>query len=223
MHPLTKRFVEYCEVHFNLYDSENYDYRSLPVCIIDCVYSLYSNYDHVTVPIVNRYVQHCMNGNITSSDDTISRFLECIETAGGPARFADAVLKNHQKLGGRYKIPKEDVCYQLARYLKYLHIETLADFQNFECQELLETVIRSVKGMGDAGANYLFMLAGDSGRCKPDRHLHQCIHDSCGCTIDNEECQILLTDSVRYLNTKYPELTVRRLDGIIWKKHQSRA
>lgn len=141
---------------------------------------------------------------------------------GGPQKFADNVLKNYQKLGGKAAIPKENVCYQLARYLSYLHIDTLEDFRNFESQELLEIVIRAVKGMGDAGVNYLFMLAGDPNRCKPDVHIHRCIKDACGCNVSNEECQKLFTDTVYCLNRKYPNLTVRNLDGIIWRKYQSK-
>ena len=58
----------------------------------------------------------------------------------------DKVLQNHQKLG-RTLIPKEEVLYQLAKYLLLLHIETIEVFRNFESPELLEIVIRAVKGI----------------------------------------------------------------------------
>jgi len=145
-----------------------------------------------------------------------------IDKIGGSAAFADKILKNHQKIGGKGAIPKSEVCYQLARYLKYLHIETIEDFRNFECQELLEIVIRSVKGMGDAGTNYLFMLAGDPGRCKPDVHIHHCVKDACGRDVTNEECQELFTDAVSMLKDRHPGLTVRGLDSIIWNKYSQK-
>lgn len=221
MHRLTKQFTEYCQTNLCLDEAETYHYQSLPICLIDCVYSLRARYYSVTVPVVERYAARYLSGDKNSPEDTISRFLRNIQNAGGPERFADTVLKNHQKLGGKNPVPKEHVCYQLAQYLHYLHIDTLADFQQFPSQELLEVVLRAVRGMGDAGVNYLFMLAGDSSRCKPDVHIHQCIKDACGCTISNEECQTLFTETVQNLRQTHPGLTVRALDGVIWRKYQS--
>lgn len=221
MHSFTKQFIDYCEQNFNLEDSAQYNYQSLSVCIIDCVYSLRTKYYSVTVPIVDRYAALYLNGNRNNSGDTVSMLIQHIDEKGGAQKFADEVLKNHQKLGGKNKIPKENICYQLAQYLKYLNIDTIEDFRNFESPELLEIVIRAVRGIGDAGANYLFMLAGDPNRCKPDVHIHQCIKDSCGCDVSNEESQVLFSEAVNRLNKKHPNLTVRNLDGIIWRKYQN--
>ena len=221
MHQFTHKFVEYCEKHLDLSGSSSYGYQSLSVCIIDCVYSLRTKYYTVTIPLVDRYAAMFMNGNRNASGDTVSKLLANIDCVGGPQEFADTVVKNHQKLGGKNSIPKAEVCYQLAKYLKYLQIETIEDFQKFEYQELLEIVIRAVRGLGDAGANYLFMLAGDSTRCKPDVHIHHCVRDACGSDISNDECQELFTDTVQILSSKYPTLTVRGLDGIIWRKYQA--
>lgn len=222
MHSFTKQFIDYCEQNFNLEDSAQYNYQSLSVCIIDCVYSLRTKYYSVTVPIVDMYAALYLNGNRNNSGDTVSMLIQHIDEKGGAQKFADEVLKNHQKLGGKNKIPKENICYQLAQYLKYLNIDTIEDFRNFESPELLEIVIRAVRGIGDAGANYLFMLAGDPNRCKPDVHIHQCIKDSCGCDVSNEECQVLFSEAVNRLNKKHPNLTVRNLDGIIWRKYQNK-
>ncbi|HOA78835.1 MAG: recombinase family protein [Bacillota bacterium] len=83
-----------------------------------------------------------------------------------------------------------------------------------------KTAIQSVKGIGPAGLNYLFMLAGDPDRCKPDVHIHRFIYDDIGVNVSDEQCQILLTDVVKLLKYEYPNLTVRSLDSIIWNKYQ---
>ncbi|MCR5323018.1 MAG: hypothetical protein K6E85_07095 [Lachnospiraceae bacterium] len=109
----------------------------------------------------------------------------------------------------------------MARYLRYLQINTMEDFKRFESPELLEIVIRAVKGMGDAGTNYLFMLAGDPDRCKPDTHIHHFLRDACKEDISKEaEIQDLFRDVVGILSSDYPALTVSMLDGIIWRKYQ---
>ncbi len=216
------RFVQYCENTLDLTSQSEYGYQSLSVCILDCVYSLRTKYYAVTIPVVDRYANQYMHGDRNAPGNTVSMLIQNMDDAGGPEAFAASVLKNHQLLGGKAAIPKENVCYQLAHYLQALHIETIEDFQKFECQEILEIVIRAVKGLGDAGANYLFMLAGDPSRCKPDVHIHHCVQDALGYDISNEECQALFTSAVNLLRQKYPSLTVRGLDGIIWRKYSQR-
>lgn len=223
MHKYTEKFVKYCEETFKIEGGEMQAYQSMSICILDCVYSLRTKYYSVTIPIVERYAAKYMNGNINAPGDNITQLLNNINAVGGPKAFADKVVKNHQQLGGKKHIPKEEVCYQLAKYLQLLHIDTIEDFQNFESQELLETVIHAVDGMGDAETNYLFMLAGDSDRCKPDVHIHRCIVDACGGDVTNDECQELFTDAVSYLKEKYPSLTVRILDGIVWRYYQEKS
>lgn len=222
MHELATQFAKYCESTFDLSTQSDYGYQSLSVCLLDCVYSLRARYYDVTVPIVQRYANMFMNGDPHGSGDTVSMLLRRMDDIGHLA-FAERVLINHQKLGGKKHIPKEEVCYQLARYLRDLHIETIEDFQHFESQEILEIVIRAVNGLGDAGVNYLFMLAGDPNRCKPDVHIHHCIRDACGHDISNEDCQTLFTDAVTILRVQHPNLTVRGLDSIIWRAYQIRA
>lgn len=216
MHPLSSQFAKYCESHFVLKSRNPYVYKSLPICLIDCVYSLRTKYESVTLPIVQRYADAYMNGDRCAEGDTVSALVDRINKCGGPSAFADKVLQNHQKLG-RTLIPKEEVLYQLAKYLLLLHIETIEDFRNFESPELLEIVIRAVKGISDAGANYLFMLAGDPDRVKPDVHIHHCIADALGYDASNKECQEIFTGAVEILREKYDGLTVAALDNTIWR------
>ena len=102
-----------------------------------------------------------------------------------------------------------------------LNMDTFDDFRNFEKEALLEIVLRSVRGMGDAGVNYMFMMAGDPNRCKPDVHIHCCIKNALGTDVSNNECQILFREAVKKLkDSGYHDLTVRNLDSVIWNKYQ---
>lgn len=215
---MIEKFVEFCKNNLNL-NSVHYTqpYQSLSVCVIDCVYSLNSKYFSTTVPVVERYANAYMNGNRFAAGDTLDDLMNNIIAAGGYETFASSVLCNNQKLSGQLK---PQVCYELARKIKLLDINTVEDFKNFNCVELLEIVINSVKGIGPAGLNYLFMLAGDPNRCKPDVHIHQCIIDACGRDVSDAECQTLLTDAATLLKRDYPYLTVALLDSIIWNKYQ---
>ena len=83
MHPLSSQFAEYCEGHFNLEHQVKYHYQSLPICIIDCVYSLRAKYEAITLPIVQRYADAFMSGDKYAAGDTISALIERIEHCGG--------------------------------------------------------------------------------------------------------------------------------------------
>lgn len=218
MNKHTTAFVEYCKENLNLDEQVNsYNYNSLAVCVIDCVYSLRAQYESTTKKVVARYADKYMEGDVNSSKDQLGDLVKHIEEVGGAEAFAKDVLDNQQKSGG---VLKSEVCLNLAKYLRYLHINTMTDFKNFECPELLEIVIRAVKGVGDAGTNYLFMLAGDPSRCKPDTHIHRFVHDACKADLSNEDIQDLFKDAVTKLSSEYPTLTVSMLDGIIWRKCQ---
>lgn len=216
---LVDQFTGFCAKNLSCVNCDTFpEYNSLSLCIIDCVYSLRARYFDTTVPVVKRYVNRYMHGDINSSPDTLTDFINNIDAAGGSLQFSETVLKNKQNLSRRNK---SEICYELATKLKdYLEIQTIEDFRHYTKPELLEMVIRSVKGMGDAGTNYLYMLAGDPDRCKPNVHIHRCIVDACGCDVTNSECQELFIRATNNLQSTYPNLTVRKLDNIIWNKYQ---
>lgn len=72
---MIEKFANYCKQNFNL-DSKLYaeTYYSLPICLIDCVYSLRTRYLSVCVPVVKRYAFAYMGNNCQSSNDTLTEF-----------------------------------------------------------------------------------------------------------------------------------------------------
>lgn len=221
MHKHAQKFADFCEENFRLDNIENSRlYNSLTLCIIDCIYSLRANYEKVTEPIVDRYANCYLNRNIKDSSDTVSMFSQRMENFPELSYFADNIVYNHQKLG-RTNIPKEKTCYELAKCLQKLKIETIEDFINYKNQNELEKNILKVGGIGTAATSYLFMLTGNSDRCKSDVHVRRCIKEVCGYELSDSEIQRLFTDSVAILSKKYPELTVSALDLVIWNKYHS--
>lgn len=224
MHKFTEKFVEYCKKNYSeelgVADERSYCYKSLPICIVDCVYSLRARYNSVTVPIVERYANAFLGGNKTSTndEDNLTSFIKNLTTPNLES-FADNIAKNHQILG---HVPKEKVCLDIAEALRNLGIETFEDFQNYPSKEKLADTIKSVKGMGNAGVNYLFMLTGDDNKSKPDVHIHHCIAEACGKDVSDKECQEIIEEASGILRQDFPNLTVRKLDGVIWRDFSSR-
>lgn len=211
------KLANYCQANLDL-NAPHYaePYLTLGPCILDCIYSLRAKFISVVIPLVNRYGDAYMNGNVHATGYTLTDFINHIQQAGGPEEFAINILKNKQVLSGRLK---SEVCLDLATKLVKSGIETKEDFYKTN-PYLLDYLMRSVKGMGDATINYMFMLAGDPDRCKPDVHIHHCIRDAIGHDVSNEECQILFTEATKILKEKYPQLTVAHLDGLVWEKYR---
>ena len=112
MHELAMQFAQHCESSFDLTTQSEYGYQSLSVCILDCIYSLRAKYYAVTIPIVERYANLYMNGDSQAPGDTVSMLLQRMDEIAHQT-FVEKVVQNHQKLGGRTQIPKEDVCYMI--------------------------------------------------------------------------------------------------------------
>lgn len=224
MHRFTEKFVEYCKKNYSgelgVADERSYCYKSLPICIVDCVYSLRARYNSVTVPIVERYADAFLDGDKTSTndEDNLTSFIKKLTTPNLES-FAKNIAKNHQILG---HVPKEKVCLDIAEALRNLGIETFEDFQSYPSKEKLADTIKSVKGMGNAGVNYLFMLTGDDNKSKPDVHIHHCIAEACGEDVSDKECQEIIEEASGILRHDFPNLTVRKLDGVIWRDFSSR-
>lgn len=214
----SKKLAEWCLLNLDL-KAEHYaePYKSLGPCILDCIYSLQAKYFPVVVPLMKRYGERFMNGDVHAEGYTLDDFINHIREAGGSESFSANILQNKQVLSGRRK---SEVCLEIADKLIKLGIQTKDDFSNSD-KNTIENAIRRVKGVGDAATNYLFMLAGDSSRVKPDVHIHHCIRDAIGFDVSNEECQTLFTEAVDIIKEVYPNVTVSSLDGLVWNKYRS--
>ena len=80
-HPYTAKFVEFCRNNVHIERTTSI-YQSLPICIIDCVYSLRTKYKSVTVPIVHRYADSYLKGDVIGTEDNLSLFLERMNHCG---------------------------------------------------------------------------------------------------------------------------------------------
>lgn len=105
-------FYNYCKQTFSFDNLEHVaNYNSLPICIIDCVYSLRSKYYSVTLPVVKRYTSSYMDNDISLKTDTLQDFINNIDECGGCEFFAENILKNKQILSHRLK---SEICYEIA-------------------------------------------------------------------------------------------------------------
>ncbi|MBQ7352588.1 MAG: hypothetical protein IJW54_01135 [Clostridia bacterium] len=228
------QFANYCDTTLNLneqlvknnrQDPNLSFYKSLPLCIIDAVYSIGVKYTSVE-RATNSFLR-CFNLNIEKGTDskteyTIDNFITDMNTF---STFEDAAINgfnNKQRTSSVNGILKAEACFRVAKAFKKHGINTLNDFNTYSNKQKLDIDILSVKGQGSGiMLKYLYMLAGNDNVIKPDRHMVNFIkgvfpHITIGQKDHNEIAEII-TESTKILTEKYAQLTPRFLDYLIWE------
>lgn len=231
--PNISTFISYCETELALYDklivrgltdpNEEF-FKSLPMCIIDAVFSIGVKYQSVEkakksfiahfdldiskkYPIVNEY--------------TIHHFIKDMNTFASFEEAAAIGFCNKQRTSSVNGILKAEACYRVAEVFQKHHINTLDDFSKCADKSALDADILKVKGQSSGiMLKYLYMLAGDANEVKPDRHMvnfmKQVFPRLTMSPKDHPEIKRIIAETVSELKPKYPMLTARFLDLLIW-------
>lgn len=216
----------YCEEALDLKNaklSDEYYYSSLPLCILDAVYSIGVRYT-ATRNVVLRY---CQKYNLPTSRNmspeyppgesqhTISQLVENIELVGAES-FACHVLNNLQRTSTVSGILKSEAVYLWAKIFKEHDIEVFHDISTIGKE--VENKILKIKGQRSGiSLSYFYMLSGNDNLCKPDRHILRFLSKGLHREIkDYSEAQAIMCDVTATLKEKYAHLSVRTLDHAIW-------
>lgn len=204
---------------------EEYYYQSLPLCVIDAVYSIGVRYEGVR-NVVARYCAcfdlrrtRATNGAFppVHEQESVSAFCEKAERIE-PANMAVDVYRNRQRTSARNGILKADAVHRFAAVLRKHDIEYLHDISGAIGNTALERDIRSIPGQTSGiSLKYFFMLAGSDGLIKPDRMILAFLGAALGRSVSSSEVQDLLTAVDEQLRVNYPRLTPRLLDHEVWK------
>lgn len=218
-------FETACQDKFNLDElslSDAYYYNSLPLCVIDAVFSIGVRYTS-TENAVKRYcaalgIQRVRSSDLEGYDDhTVSDMLFAIEKYGID-ESADVLFNNRQRTSTRSGILKSNAVFLFGQALKKDGIQSLRDYQESGISCTGEADIRAIPGQRSGiSLQYFYMLAGRDDFCKPDRHILRFISSCVGETITTSQAQHIMAETVADLIHQYPTLTVRSLDYAIWE------
>lgn len=204
---------------------EEYYYQSLPLCVIDAVYSIGVRYEGVKNTVA-RYCAHFelqrIRVNIASLPPThlqesTSSLCKIMEKYGAN-NMANNIFQNRQRTSSRNGILKADATCQFANVLRKHGIEYLQNIPEAVSNLEFESDILSITGQGSGiSLKYFFMLAGSDNLIKPDRMILVFLKSSLNRLVDTSEAQDLLANATERLQVKYHSLTPRLLDHEIWK------
>lgn len=204
---------------------DEYFYQSVPICIIDAVYSIGVRYSQVQ-KVVDRYCSY-FNLRKTRDDRTslplrstqisTGNFLKQMQGIGIQA-FTSDIFRNRQRTSAKNGILKAEAVYTFAEVLAKHHVDYLQDVPAAIQNVALENDIRQIPGQGSGiSLRYFFMLSGSEDFIKPDRMIQRFLESVLQRPVKISESQRLLSDAVEELKVDYPSVTPRLLDNLIWQ------
>lgn len=222
-----KKVAECARQNLSLNDEilpDEYFYQSLPLCIIDAVYSIGVRYSQVQ-NVVDRYCSYFNLKKtrddrnslppIDSQESTID-FLNRMQDISVD-KFTSDIFQNRQRTSTNRGILKAEAIYRFANVLKNYGVNYLQDvpavIQNID----LENDIKQVPGQRSGiSLRYFFMLSGSENFIKPDRMIQRFLESVLQRPVRIIESQNLLSEAAEELKLDYPTITPRLLDYLIW-------
>ena len=218
-------FADYCEKVLQIdparKDPNDHFYKSLPLCVMDAVFSIgvrYSTVEKTTSAYIEHFGLSIPRDVTPSKEHTTSDFLDNIKKSPSIEHFAEGVLHNKQRTSSRNGILKAEACRQIAEILRKHAVETLSDFIHYSDRDSLDKEILAVKGQSSGiMLRYLYMLAGEKNLIKPDRHVERFIRSQFPKATTQQDLQDMISNAATILKKTYPEMTPRFLDCLIWE------
>jgi hypothetical protein len=209
--------------------SPSYFYHSLPLCMIDAVFSIgvrYGTVENVIQawclardPVWQKYRVEGL------ARFTIEDFLEYTAGFGGEALANRFFGGNRQRTSTRSGILKADATILYAKALKSAGISDFDDIRTPEKADKARSAARNVPGHASGiSFDYFQMLSGDDNFVKADRMVRRFVANAAGISpwtlIEPVKAGQAVREACALLQAEYPNLTPRLLDHAIWK-HQS--
>ena len=227
MENINIEFVNACKESLNdMPIDQNLSFpHSLPICILDAVYSIGIRYESARTNWC-KYTEHYNiksdvmsnheNDEPDKTEHTISDFLNNFHKINDFDKFLEETGMTRHRTSPRNGILKIEACVKVAEIMNQHGINTVTDFRLYKNKEALDRDILSVRGQGSGiMLKYLYMLAGYSDRCKPDRMMLRFVRRYYP-DAKESDIQELLESAVDKFKENYPDMTVRWLDNAIW-------
>lgn len=223
-----QQVTRYCILHLpDINDKilgDEYYYSSLPLCVIDSVFSIGVRYEGVknTIRKVCDYFEidsrARRKGTLPKPEDqiSVSSFLELLSDQPSDA-LAEKVYQNRQRTSVKNGILKAEAVTLFLKVLKDFGVESFQDVPRLINNNSFEFCIRHIPGQRSGiSLKYFFMLAGSDDLIKPDRMIVRFLEQATGTRFKLDQCQTILSGVARELKQKGVQVTPKLLDNMIW-------
>lgn len=209
--------------------ADEYTYASLPLCVIDSVFSIGVRYESVR-NVLERYCAFAGVPKLSptrtvlprAQQQSITAFLQLV-IAFDADRLAAEVFGNRQRTSTHAGLLKAEAVVRFAGVLARHRIECLQDVLEARDLEAVERDVRTIPGQSSGLSwRYFLMLAGREDLVKPDRMILRFLERTLRRSVRPDEAQALLRAAADALGREFPGLTARTLDNLIWAAERSR-
>ena len=220
--------VDACKSKLALENSslgEEYYYSSLPLCVIDSVFSIGVTYTSVQ-NTVDRYCKYFGLEKFRKSNNSIpeTKDQESIRTFNaklqniGIDKFTNEIFNNRQRTSTKNGILKTQAVAQFSSILSEYKVNYFQDISKIVNDLELEKNIKTIPGQTSGlSLKYFFMLSGSKDLVKPDRMILRFLEDVTSKKYSIQDAQVILVDACEILKNDYSNITPRLLDHEIWK------
>jgi hypothetical protein len=200
-----------------------YEYASLPLCVIDAVFSIGARYES-TERTVNDFcaLYHWQKDGRgrAGGERTISDFLQILQPYENRWEdIANDLFHNRQRTSTKSGILKAEAVYRFSKTLQRFGIETFVDVLRSGLRDDLRRAIKTIPGQG-SGLSYIYflILAGNEDGVKADRMVTRFVAKALGVpNVAPELAEELVRKAKALLRTEFPKLMPSTLDNKIWK------
>jgi len=217
-----------CKKHLDFKNaklSEEYYYKSLPICIIDAVFSISIRYTTTRNVVMNfcRKAQIQRLRNYGSEFPPIERQFSVesllkLYDEYSIDEITDRFYQNRNRTSSRSGILKAEAVLMFAKVLENYGINYLQDLSELIGDYRFENAIKTIPGQRSGkSTSYFYMLAGEENFIKADRMIIRFIKYCIGRVVDVGQASSLIIGTLDILKEEFPDLTPRQLDHEIWK------
>ncbi len=210
--------------------ADEYRYASLPLCVVDAVFSIGVRYTS-TQKVVANLCEYADWPRYASSRESrgagghgICDLVALFDTLGIEG-MADTVFQNRQRTSSRSGILKAAAVLLYCRALTEAGINTFDDFEQNR-REYAEAIILGLPGQSSGIAfDYFMMLAGDDNLIKPDRMVQRYVGNALKLDAipQPRQAAILVRLAARDLCQRGHRWTPLHLDYAIWRFQSAKA
>jgi hypothetical protein len=199
-----------------------HEYASLPLCVIDAVFSIGVRYESTERTVTNFCARYGWerDGRGRTAEKVISDFLGILQAYESRwEQMAKDVFRNRQRTSSRSGILKAEASYRFADVLRQFGIENFEDVLESGLRDDLRRAIKAIPGQG-SGLSYAYflILAGNQDGVKPDRMVTRFVANALGVrSVPPELVEELVRKASAILQREFPALVPSSLDNKIWK------
>ena len=207
-----------------------YRYASLPLCVVDAVFSIGVRYAS-TQKVVSNLCEYTGWNRFAALRETrgagergLHDLLDHFEKIGVEG-MAESVFRNRQRTSSRSGILKAEAVLLYCRALGDADINLFTDLDQ-DRREFAESIVLGLPGQSSGIAfDYLMMLAGDDNLIKPDRMVQRYVGNALQFdTIPQpRQAAILVRLAARELCRRGHRWTPLSLDNAIWSFQSEKA